>query len=971
MLTKAAPDVYEMLKCNILQENDGMNFLRRVKEVIMSCKVNRRKMSRYFAADNFLELLLKMLNWNVLSNREEMFADIHEIISELSVKCPEVMARLLELDIDMKFIDLMEQEEETGKFVGVTLDGFILTLPHLICHFIPRVPISGCYDEVKMVDDHLLQNGFSLEYGKPQMQQLTTKIITDLFPTVFRLCQKPSYLKHYQYHVLLLKMTHWIREDRNLGDLLESNDKLVSYLKMTLNSCCIPAIVAMEVINILLKNDVNKTMYLYKAGLQSELLLIGTVEVLTNDSFLTSIKRMASDLVINFSNQITRYRCEIPVDCKVESEDETKPIIDLLQNIKEGKDDSEAEQSKIIDDIFKFIMVNLMNNESSTSLHERYARLRTFIGIVLNVRNDAKYQPGKLEVESHGIDMFRDVVVYILRFIERRNLKALTGYFLDIMDGNILFNEPKSPSEIDLGLHHCPALSRVLGESHNPILLSAMTFMKALRLMSIFYAVNEYWGVLFQNHTTDKLLPVSTFINAPLEKILSDIFKRNSYEMLGLIVDLAKQYPFLISFEMRMSILAVRKMKYFNNMRYELYSQENESLVTSLYYRISRKNLISEVIRQFDAYPKPVWQISFENEVGSGVGPTKEFFSLFSHECYRHKLNLWNGESYTSSDGLSYIHSPTGLFPSPCLNLPKKSCARLTAIGRVMAKSVLDSRQMNIHFSKATFAALLNPNIQMLTLSDLKHVSPSINSFVEKLVDVLKLKWKINEDDSLTSEEKSKSIADLKFDGCSFEDLYVNFTLPGFPDIEMMEGGRDINLSSENIEEYLKLLVWWFLYKGPQDKLLCLKRAFNSFFPLSYFKMFGSEEFSNIFRGQTHEPWTVDMLRKSFRFTKLSILEMPVIDYLFQVLSSFTPKEQEEFLQFTTSSSTLPLGGFENLEPKLTIDLMHVEGEPDDYMPISMTCVNLLQILPYSSPEKLRKKFLQAFEYGKGDFQLA
>lgn len=970
MLTKAAPDVYENLKCNILQENDGLNFLSGVKEVITNYKINRRTMSHYFAADNFLKLFLGMLKWDILSSKEQLLADTHEIMSELSVKCPAATTRLLELDIDMKFIDLMEQEEESGKLVGITLNGFILTIPHLICHFIPRVPVSGCYDEVKMVDDHLLQNGFCLEYGKLQMQQLTMKIITDLFPTVFRLCQKPSYLKHYQYHVLLLKMTHWIREDKNLDDLLDNNDKLVSYLKMALNSNCIPTMVAIEIIKILLKNGMNRTMYLYQAGIQSELQHIGRTEIGMNDTFQTSIKRMASDLEINLGNEVSRYRSEIPVDCKVESEDETRQIIDILQNIKEGRDDSEDDQSKIINDIFSFIMVNL-KDDSSTTMLERYSRLRTFIGVVLSIKNDVSYQPGKLKVESQRIDMFRDIVDYILRFIERRNIKALNGCFRDIMDNHSLFEEPKSPCEIDLGLRDCPALTRVLGKSYNPVLLSKMSYMKSLRLISIFYAVNEYWGVLFLNITTAKLLPNTAFVNRPLENMVFYKLERNRDDTLKLIISFTKQYPFLFSFEMRMSILDDRKMSYLNNMQYEIYSEEKKSIIPILYYRISRKNLISTVIKQFYTCPKPVWEISFENEVGSGIGPTKEFFSLFSRECYKHKFNLWNGESFTSSDGASYIHSPTGLFPSPCITLPNNSRAHLAAIGMVMAKSVLDSRQMNIHFSKKTFTALLNPNIQMLTLSDLKDVLPSVNSFVEKLVDVLKLKLKIDEDDSLTPEEKSKSIADLKFDGCSFEDLCVNFTLPGFPDIEMMEGGRDINLTSENVEIYLKLLVWWFLYKGPQEKFICLNRAFNSYFPLSYLKMFESEEFSDIFAGQTHKPWTVDMMKESFRFTTSTVLEMPVIDYLFEVLSSFTSNEQEEFLQFTTSSSTLPLGGFENLNPKLTIHLMHVDGDPDAYMPVAMTCVNLLQIPRYTSPEKLRRKFLQAFECGKGDFQLA
>lgn len=57
--------------------------------------------------------------------------------------------------------------------------------------------------------------------------------------------------------------------------------------------------------------------------------------------------------------------------------------------------------------------------------------------------------------------------------------------------------------------------------------------------------------------------------------------------------------------------------------------------------------------------------------------------------------------------------------------------------------------------------------------------------------------------DNQTSEEKQRAIDSLTYCGCSFEDLCLDFTLPCYPDIEMVEQGRDIPLTPHNLGEYL------------------------------------------------------------------------------------------------------------------------------------------------------------------------
>ena len=40
----------------------------------------------------------------------------------------------------------------------------------------------------------------------------------------------------------------------------------------------------------------------------------------------------------------------------------------------------------------------------------------------------------------------------------------------------------------------------------------------------------------------------------------------------------------------------------------------------------------------------------------------------------------------------------------------------------------------------------------------------------------------------------------LTLNGCSVEDLGLDFTLPGFPNIELKKGGKDIPVTIHNLE---------------------------------------------------------------------------------------------------------------------------------------------------------------------------
>ena len=60
-----------------------------------------------------------------------------------------------------------------------------------------------------------------------------------------------------------------------------------------------------------------------------------------------------------------------------------------------------------------------------------------------------------------------------------------------------------------------------------------------------------------------------------------------------------------------------------------------------------RENLLKQaeqVVNEL-AQSRSLLEIQYENEVGTGLGPTMEFYTLVSKELQRADLSLWKGES--------------------------------------------------------------------------------------------------------------------------------------------------------------------------------------------------------------------------------------------------------------------------------------------------------------------------------------
>ena len=213
----------------------------------------------------------------------------------------------------------------------------------------------------------------------------------------------------------------------------------------------------------------------------------------------------------------------------------------------------------------------------------------------------------------------------------------------------------------------------------------------------------------------------------------------------------------------------------------------------------------------------------------------------------------------------------------------------------------------------------------------------------------------------------------LNSDNGPIEDLHLDFTLPGYPHMELRKGGKDLCVTSANFEQYVSLLSHWILVEGVAKQMEAFREGFDSVFKSSQLQLFYPEEMEQLFCGSNYVQWDIRSLSDCCHPDHGYNLESNCIKWLFQVLTSYNCEDQRKFLQFVTGSPCLPVGGLKSLTPPLTIVKKTFEpGEnPDDYLPSVMTCVNYLKLPDYSSIEIMNMKLKIAANEGQQSFHLS
>jgi E3 ubiquitin-protein ligase TRIP12 len=231
---------------------------------------------------------------------------------------------------------------------------------------------------------------------------------------------------------------------------------------------------------------------------------------------------------------------------------------------------------------------------------------------------------------------------------------------------------------------------------------------------------------------------------------------------------------------------------------------------------------------------------------------------------------------------------------------------------------------------------------------------------------------------SISSSQRAKLLKNISVSDSHIEDLCLDFTLPGFPSIELKLNGKSIDVDLSNLEEYIQLVCDFTAGSGVKKQIDAFRKGMNSVFKVSDLVSFSPQELRLLFGENQAEDWSCEGTLLIINIVAIMDCIKPdhgessTIQNLVLMMSGFTQQQRRDFLQFISGSVRLPYGGFRAIAP-LTVVCKSVEGGrgPDEYLPSVMTCASYLKVPDYSSLEVMKVRFGVACEEGMGSFHLS
>ena len=85
--------------------------------------------------------------------------------------------------------------------------------------------------------------------------------------------------------------------------------------------------------------------------------------------------------------------------------------------------------------------------------------------------------------------------------------------------------------------------------------------------------------------------------------------------------------------------------------------------------------------------------------------------------------------------------------------------------------------------------------------------------------------------------------------------MCLDFTLPGYPEIELVPNGSSKAVTKDNLSEYVELVVDFTLVSGVKAQVDAVRQGFNQIVPTHFFDCFALDEIMIIIGGEDDKSW--------------------------------------------------------------------------------------------------------------------
>ncbi len=328
--------------------------------------------------------------------------------------------------------------------------------------------------------------------------------------------------------------------------------------------------------------------------------------------------------------------------------------------------------------------------------------------------------------------------------------------------------------------------------------------------------------------------------------------------------------------------------------------------------QVDRENIVQQTIAQIasatDLAYKMRLKVQFIGEEGVDEGgPRQEFFLLLTSRLFDINLGMWN----EVGDNQLWFN---------------KDCTwnddAYTLVGIILGLAIYNGALVDVSFPQVMYRKLLGLPLGFEDLYD-----EDVRTGLRKLLDY---------DDSNSDMEEVF--------GLNFE---VNWQSFGeVASIELKPGGKDIPVTSENVVEYVKLLVKWTLVDSVRRQFDLFKAGFDRVMRGTSISLLQPEELEDIVVG-TRE-LDIGALKSVTKYEGGYDANSPVVKFFWRFMHEADLITCQKVLKFVTGSKSAPIGGLE----KVPFQIQRA-GPDSSSLPTASTCFSILLLPEYSTYEKL------------------
>ncbi|XP_058527672.1 probable E3 ubiquitin-protein ligase HERC4 isoform X5 [Ochotona princeps] len=351
-----------------------------------------------------------------------------------------------------------------------------------------------------------------------------------------------------------------------------------------------------------------------------------------------------------------------------------------------------------------------------------------------------------------------------------------------------------------------------------------------------------------------------------------------------------------------------------------------ESVNPCLILVVRRENIVGdamEVLRKTKNidYKKPLKVIFVGEDAVDAGGVRKEFFLLIMRELLDPKYGMFR---YYEDSRLIWFSDKT-FEDSDLFHL----------IGVICGLAIYNFTIVDLHFPLALYKKLLK---KKPSLDDLKELMPDVGRSMQQLLDY-------PEDDIEETFCLNFTITVENFGATEVKELVLN--------------GADTAVNKQNRQEFVDAYVDYIFSKSVASLFDAFHEGFHKVCGGKVLRLFQPNELQAMVIGNTNYDWKE--LEKNTEYKGEYWAEHPTIKIFWEVFHELPLEKKKQFLLFLTGSDRIPILGMKSL--KLVIQST---GGGEEYLPVSHTCFNLLDLPKYTEKETLRSKLIQAIDHNEG-----